>query len=370
MRILIFTPYFPPNVGGLETLVGELAGDLVGRGHTVQVMTSSEPGDLPPIDRWRGAAVRRLPLHTALARNDVRRIAGVRAELAGIKRDFDADVIHIHLADAAVIYHALTETESPAPCVLTVHSALAAAEAREGTVLRRALEHAEVVTACSQSMLDQLLAVVPTVGPRARVVLNGIDIARIEPSPLPDGPPRVLLVGRLVDEKGFDVGLRACARLVGAHPDLEVLLVGDGIERGPLLALAEELGIADRVDAPGAVDVADVGAVYARASVVAVPSRYPEPFGLVAVEAGLAARPVVASAVGGLPEVVDDGATGLLVAPDDPVALADALAAVVRNRAFAQRLADAGRRRALDRFAMDRHTTEIERLYRECAKDR
>jgi glycogen(starch) synthase len=359
MRILTFTPYFPPNVGGLETLVGELVGDLAGRGHTVLVVTSSEPGGLAERSEWRGVEVRRLPLHTPLARNDVRRIAEVRRSIAELKRDFAADVVHVHLADAAVIYHALTETG--APCVVTVHSALAAAEAREGTVLRRALERADVVTACSRSMLDQVLAMVPSVAPNARVVLNGIDTDRVMPSPLPDGPPRVLLIGRCVEEKGFDVALRACARL---GDDAQVLLVGDGVERAGLVDLAAELGV--HLEAPGALGVADVGAAYARASVVAVPSRYPEPFGLVAVEAGLAARPVVASAVGGLPEVVDDGVTGLLVAPDDPAALADALDAVLRNRAFAQRLADAGHRQAVARFSMARHTTELERIYEEC----
>src|SRR5258705_8833264 len=102
----------------------------------------------------------------------------------------------------------------------------------------------------------------------------------------------MLMIGRMTGDKGFDVALRACAALVDEFPDLQVLLVGDGIERAPLGALAAELGILHRVEAPGAVGVGDVGAVYARATVVAVPSRYPEPFGLVAVEAGLAARPV------------------------------------------------------------------------------
>lgn len=90
---------------------------------------------------------------------------------------------------------------------------------------------------------------------------------------------------------------------------------------------------------------------------------------MVAVEAGLARRPVVASAVGAMPEVVGHGVTGLLVAPEDPEALADALATVLRDPALAARLADAGRARALERFGMARHTTEYEHLLQECADE-
>ena len=174
MRILTFTPYFPPNVGGLETLVGELVGDLAARGHTVRVVTSSEPGDLPAADDWRGVEVRRLPLHTPLARNEVRRIAEVRSALTVLKREFDADVVHVHLADAAVLYHVLTEHEAPAPCVLTVHSSLAAPRRdRDGAPHRVG----------ARRRRDRVLAVdagagalaVPDVGPRACVILNGID---------------------------------------------------------------------------------------------------------------------------------------------------------------------------------------------------
>jgi glycosyltransferase involved in cell wall biosynthesis len=368
MRILTFTPYFPPSVGGLETLVSELVVDLARRGHTVEVLTSSEPQGLPPTDDWHGVPVYRFPLHSPIYRNEVRRLAEVRTAVAARKVAFAPDVVHVHLADAAVLYHVLTESAYPAPAVVTVHSAIAA-EAQPGTVLHRGLLDADIVTACSRSMLDQVVAAVPEVAARGRVVLNGIDTARIDASPLPEGDPCVLLLGRFVPDKGLDVGVRAVAALVEEFPTLRVLLVGDGVERAALLALADELGIAARVEAPGALPPHAVADVFARATVVAVPSRYPEPFGLVAVEAGLAGRPVVASAAGGLPEVVDDGVTGLLVPQEDPAALAGALARVLRDRELATQLGAAGRARALEQFAMSRHTDEFEALYRELAGD-
>ena len=365
MRILTITPYFPPNVGGLETLLGELVAHLAERGHDVAVLTSCEPAGLPEHDDWHGVEIHRFPLHSPLYRNDVRALARVRSAFGAARAAFAPDVTHVHLADGAVLYHVLTRQVHPTPTVLTVHSAIAASEAHEGTVLHTAMLGADVVTACSRSLLDTALAAVPAIAPHARVVLNGIDPTRIDPTPLPEGDPVVLLVGRHVPDKGLDVGLRAVASLVGEFPGIRVLLVGHGPEHDALLALAAELGIADRVEAPGALPSDEVAAAYERASVVAVPSRYPEPFGIVAVEAGLAGRPVVASAAGGLPEVVVDGVNGLLVPQDDPAALAGALARVLRDRDLATDLGTRGRARAVEQFSMARHTDEFSAIYRE-----
>src|SRR4029453_2842674 len=130
MRILVFTPFFPPSIGGLETLVAELVGELATRDHDVLVMASAAPGDLPKTDEWQGVPVRRVPLHAPLARNDVRRITATRRSIAAIKTAFAPEVVHVPLADASVLYHLLTAHDAPAPCVLTVHSSIAASEAR------------------------------------------------------------------------------------------------------------------------------------------------------------------------------------------------------------------------------------------------
>lgn len=331
------------------------------------MIASSEPGDLPPFEHWHGVPVHRVPFHTPLARNEVRRIADVRRQVATHKGTFGPDVVHVHLADASVLYHVLTERDHPCPTVVTVHSAIAASEARPSTVLHRALVSADVVTACSRSMLDQVLAAVPEIESRSRVVLNGIEPARIRSTPMPSGEPRVLFVGRLVHDKGFDVGLRATAALLGEFPTLRVALVGDGPERSALLALAAELGLGDHLEHRGALPLDQVTRAYEAATLVVVPSRYPEPFGIVAVEAGLARRAVVASAAGGLPEIVVHEETGLLVPPDDPAALAEAIRRVLRDDALARRLGAAGRARMLEHFTMARHAEQMEALFEDLA---
>ncbi len=161
----------------------------------------------------------------------------------------------------------------------------------------------------------------------------GVDVRR----------PIVAAVGSLVRRKGFDVLLDALVELRSRISEPLLLIAGEGPERERLRSRAKRLGVAEACRWLGRLD--DVGPVLAAADVVAAPSRA-EGLGVAAIEAMAAARPVVASAVGGLAELIRSGREGLLVAPDDPVALAAALADVLADRARARRLGAAARERA------------------------
>ena len=164
------------------------------------------------------------------------------------------------------------------------------------------------------------------------------DLAGAAPAhlPVPGGTPVVLALGRLHRNKGFDVLVRALARLPGVH----AVVAGDGPERDALLALARGEGVADRLHLLGWRH--DTAALLAAADVLACPSRM-EPLGNVVLEGFSAGVPVVAAAADGPREVVRNGDTGLLVATEDAAALAESLSAVIADAALAARLADAGR---------------------------
>jgi len=162
------------------------------------------------------------------------------------------------------------------------------------------------------------------------------DLAGAAPAALPGAPPRLLAMGRLHRNKGFDVAIRALALLPGAH----LAIAGEGPERAALAALAREAGVAERVAFLGW--RSDVGALLAAADVFVCSSRH-EPLGNIVLEAWSAARPVVAAAAEGPRELIADGETGLLVPPDAPEALAAAIGALLADPARAARLAAAGR---------------------------
>ncbi len=162
--------------------------------------------------------------------------------------------------------------------------------------------------------------------------------------------------GRFEAGKGIDVLVRA----VAMTPDVNLVLVGKGECERALRSLVDELGVAERVHFVGWTD--DARSFVAAFDVLVVPSRI-EAFGLVALEAMLAARPVIASAVGGLPEVVEDSRTGLLVPPDDPEALASALGALVADGPRRARMGRQGRDRALEHFSLRAMAQAYEALY-------
>ncbi len=179
-----------------------------------------------------------------------------------------------------------------------------------------------------------------------------------------DGDSRWLLsVSRLEPHKGIDTVLRALARLDGSESDVRYAVVGAGEGRRALEALAAELGVADRLRLLGGVPDADLPALYNLADVYVGASRRTalsvEGFGIALAEAASSGRPVVAGRSGGIPEAVKNGETGLLVDPESPEEVADSVRRLLRDRALAKRLGEAGRREIERYYNWDRVAADL-----------
>jgi glycogen(starch) synthase len=253
--------------------------------------------------------------------------------------------------------------------LLTLHMGISPGDDTElDTFLGQNLRAADWVTAVSSLALSQVRQRVPEIIPRSSVIYNASESAPLPPSPLPTDTPRLLCLGRLTPQKGFDRALTAVASLIDHFPRLHLVIAGDGPARPELEQRVAELKLKGVVEFIGWVEPAQVPALINTATLVVMPSRF-EGLPLVALEAALMARPIVGTRVDGLLDVVVHRQTGVLVEPEDPKALAEAIADVLEHPATAVRMGRAARSRARDVFSWERHVNAYDALYRKLARE-
>lgn len=374
---LLSQEYLPGTLNGVGRVVHELAVALADIGHVVRVLTRGEQH--LRVDLEEGVWVHRVPpskepppdgldvpshiwAHAAAMDEEVQRVARIRP----------VDVVQFANWDAEGI--AILERGSTPTSVWPVTSvrALAGTDPRVdgdaetlaalARLERRAFLESDRVMASSPAVIAD---VERDYG--IRIAGERIDIV---PLGIPDAPPalqldhpeqmiEILFVGRLEPRKGVDVLLAAAPGLLMRHPDVRVTIAGDDSQPGPdgrTYRHAFESGVGrdlrHRVRFLGQVDDAFRDALYASCDIFAAPSRY-ESFGVVLLEAMRCAKPVVASAVGGMEHIVEDDTTGLLVSPGDPSSLATALERLIESEDLRASLGAAGRARFLERYTAD-----------------
>ena len=361
MRVLATPPLYWPYIGGLEAAVMTLLAALRERGHASCVVTSHDALSLPDEEEHDGIAIHRLPLRSALTTRDPMALLESQRRAAAIRRAFAPDVVHVNLPDPGAAVHLRAAAAHRAPLVVTVHTAIPLDEGGRDTLLGTLLRTADWVTAPSEAVLRPLRAAIPSLAERSAVVQLGLPAP--EASAAPPLAQHVLCIGRLIPEKGFDLAIAAFASIASRFPSATLVVAGDGPERERLERQVREHGITGRVEFLGWVPPERMATVIATSSVVVVPSRWQEAFGLVALETALQGRPAVVARVGGLAEVVMDGETGFVVEPEDSAALARAVAALLDDPPLAARMGNAARVRAAEQFGVARYADDYEQLY-------
>ncbi len=300
---------------------------------------------------------------------------GVPLDAIPIARDFDPaafmrlvsyvsrerpTILHTHLVHADA-YGQIAGALAGVPVrVSTKHGFNEFREGRAFALADRGVASlAHVHIAISRGLADWLSETEGFDSDDFEVVHYGI-APRGEPPSYRDSAPRLLCVGRLIPIKGHIVLLRAFAEARKEVPGLTLDIAGRGPLEPALKALARELDVAGAVRFLGY--VSPIQDAIEEAAVIVVPSMG-EGFGMVALEAMERARPVIAASIGGLGELVDDGETGLLVAPGESAPLARAIVQLAGDLELAARMGEAGRRRALTEFLEERCIERTERLY-------
>jgi len=327
VRVVVVTTSYPRSPGDFAgRFIAEGVERLQARGVDAEVVGPSEFRDFGLAEDGIAAGLRRKPWLAPPM------LASLIAATRRASRN--ADLVHAHWLQLGVAAMA-----SRRPYVVTLHGTDVELARRSRRLARAVLSRARGVVCVSQALAEAAREL----GARdPQVIPNGVELPpTIGEEAL---PPRVLFAGRLSPEKGID-------ELLEATRGLELHVVGDGPLR-------------DRVpSARGFVPPDQLAREYAEAAVVCCPSRR-EGFGLVAAEAMAHARPVVATRVGGLVDLVIDGETGLLVAPRDPVALRHALERLLSDPALRGRLGAAGREHVRAYCDWDVVTTRLLDVYR------
>ncbi len=279
----------------------------------------------------------------------------------------DARHIHAHFATAAAEVATVAAQLAGVSCSVTAHAKDIHHRDNAPHVAKR-LAAADTVVTVSEANVRHLAGVLPDQRPsnaagsrRVRLIHNGI---RVRPAVDPGAAGTLLCVARLVPKKGVDVLLKATALLVRRYPELRVTVIGTGPLLADLLVLRSELGLDDTVDFVGAATSSQVNRAMIAARAVVLACRIDE-FGdrdgmpTVLVEALARAVPVISTDVPGVPELVRDHVTGLLVPADDDAALAAAMGEVLDSPELARRLGRAGRDLVGSDFTPEQATRQL-----------
>ena len=377
LRVALLTREYPPEVyGGAGVHVEYLARELA---PLVDLTVHCQGADRP------GAVAHQAWDHLAGANQALQTIS---ADLSMTAAVAGAGLVHSHTWYANLAGF-LAARLYRIPHVVTTHSLeplrpwkaeqLGGGYALSSWCERTAVESASAVIAVSDGMRQDVLAAYPAVpASRVRVIRNGIDTVEYAPDPATDvlerfgvdpQRPSVVFVGRVTRQKGLPVLLRAAA---GLDPSAQLVICAGQADTPELEAEVGELARELRASRAGVIWISgmlakrEVIQLLTHATVFACPSLY-EPLGIVNLEAMACGTAVVGSRVGGIPEVVADGETGLLVPPADPGALADAMNELVENQGTAAEMGWRGRARAEDEFGWAAIATQTAALYAELA---
>ncbi|REJ66502.1 MAG: glycosyltransferase family 1 protein [Planctomycetota bacterium] len=353
-RLLIWSDGFPPDVNGVSVFVAGLVESLVARGFEIGVITNNDAAAGLAETEFAGATVWQFPFCRALADLNLGAIQQMLPQVADIKRRFAPDLIHLHSLRPSLMFHLRTAEAARVPTLFSLHLMPSEAMAGRDSVIGAGLRSADGLTTNSRAVKRGLVRQFPELEERAAVVPLGLRDMDAVAAPLPWDPPRLLAFGRLVEDKGFDLILAALPAIRRQIPDANLIIAGDGPEREPLERLVAQQQLQDAVEFTGWVDREALSSLINRATAVVVPSRCEEALGLVAIEAAIMERPVIASATGGLVEVVQPGQTGELFTRDDPHDLAAKAIALLSNRSVAATWGRQARRLVQTEFSWER----------------
>lgn len=357
-RVRVVHTVLQLDTGGMEKLLVEFARHADRRRFDLRFVSLTTRGRVADEIESLGWPVVALGEPAGLRLGFVRR-------LAKLFREFEADVVHPHNTKPLIYCGPAARLARVPAVVYTRHGQRQGARRGETLLYKLAVRTADRAVCVSEdgARIAREEGVDPS---RVRAIWNGIDTTRFSfAGPTADGP--AVMVGRLSPEKNVETLIRAAAIVVRERQDFRLEIAGDGVCLPGLKTLADGLNVNGFVRFLG--DVRDVPGLLGRASLSILPSLT-EGISLTLLEAMARGLPVVATRVGGNPEVVADGVTGVLVPPENPEEMARAILRLYADPPLGRQMGEAGRRRVETHFDVRQMVASYESLYRETVEGR
>lgn len=354
MNVLIVVPW-DQEFGGVASVVGNVAIQLQKRGHHVWFLHPGESHSLrTKSTKWNFPGYEMNIRNPYVPERPVKSVMGFFVYLCHTLYQLytmlvrhDIDIVNIHYPISSGVYFTFLRKLLRFKLVISVHGAdllpKGIPEDRYPKPLQLLMNSADWLVAPSQSTLNAVLTKFPKLQTKASIIHNAVDMTEFElggSEELQRGR-HILCVALHQPRKAIDVLIKAFKIFSQNHPEVELWLAGDGPVRGQLEDLVHQLGLTEQVKFLGCQDRLSVRKLLRECRFVVLPSRA-EPFGIAILEALASRKPIVASAVGGIPEIIEDGKNGILVEPENPQALCDAMRTVWNDHELAERLACAG----------------------------
>lgn len=363
VHVIMFSNSFPPEVGGIQTHVYNLSRTLVEQGHQVEIVTIRRAETQALRSQLDGLRVFRIPVRRIPKTQTTQYLVGAAALILDLHHKRPVDALHFHTFWPDVFTAFVLRPFMPT--VYTVHESyflILAEQDKFKRRLRLALTPFDGTIAPSTELLQvaRKFGVSPV---NSLFIPNGVDACSFSSEErkgwlrgqfgIGNDDILVLCPRRLVAKNGVRYFIEGFAMVAKEHGSISAVIAGDGPERRNLEDLVRSMNLESRVRFAGSIDNTQMPSVYADADIVVIPSLM-EATSIAGLEAMAAGRPVVATSVGGLPEIVQDGVTGILVPSQDPAGLAGAISTLIRSPDLRSKMGRAARTRVERDFTWNR----------------
>ncbi len=371
MKVLFWTDGFWPRIGGVETQAMEFIQSLQIKGHECVVIAQKDDSmqreaeiDEQAGRMYNGVIIKRFDFDKIIPMKQLEILHLIEEYLNWIIEEFQVEVVHLNTCFAwSAFAFSLFRNKFSVPVLLTIHAPFFY-QTEISPLAAKVCKQVDQICCVSKWVVTEMQKLLPDAKNNLRLIYNGLPMPILEPDPLCLTPVTLLLLGRFTHEKGFDTAIKAFHLLKIRGINARLIIGGEGPYRSFLENLVEILELKEEVQFIGRVGREQVPILLNQASIVIVPSYF-ESFGLIALEAMQMQRPVIASKVGGLQEIVSHEETGLLVPPEDPEALCIAINSLINQPQKARNMGQQGRLRAKENFTLEKNVVQYEEVYKE-----